>query len=99
MNIVNISPSLTAPFPLLFLFNLPNTDPLALVTNLGRTSLSKGTARPNDTSLPKLPIILPTILPRSTLLNYFRKMSFTKFYVDRHIFSEGISYFSLLSCY
>ena len=82
MDKVNPFPALTAPRPLTFLSNLPNTDAVALVANLGKTYLAKGTARSNSAFLP----------------NEFRQLSFTKFYICRHIVSKSISYFSFLSC-
>ena len=42
---MNPFPALTAPFALTFLSNLSNTEEVALVANLGKTSLAKGTAR------------------------------------------------------
>ena len=42
MKKVKTIPALTAPYPLIFLSHLSNT---ALVANLGKTSLTKGTAR------------------------------------------------------
>ena len=44
MNQVNPFPPLTAPFPLIFLSNLSKINEIALVSNLGKTSLAKGTA-------------------------------------------------------
>ena len=41
---MNPFPALTAPFALTFLSNLSNTEEVALVANLGKTSLAKGTA-------------------------------------------------------
>ena len=63
MNQVNPFPSLTAPFPLIFLLNLSNTEEVASVTNLRKTSLGKKTARSNNIFLPKLPNILPRNQP------------------------------------
>ena len=40
MNKVNPFAALTTSFPLIFLSNLSNTDEVALVTNLGKTSLA-----------------------------------------------------------
>ena len=45
MTKVNHVRALTAPFGLIFLSNLSNTDDVALVTNLGETYLAKGTAK------------------------------------------------------
>ena len=50
MNNVNPFPALTAPFPLIFLSNLSNTDEVALVANLGKTSLAKGKTLFNQTT-------------------------------------------------
>ena len=55
MNKVNPFPALMAPCPLIFLSSLYNTDEVALVANLGKTCLSKETARSNNAFLPKLP--------------------------------------------
>ena len=65
MNKVNPFPALTAPRPLIFLSTSSNTEEVALVANLGKTSLVKGTARSNNAFFPKLPIILPNDLPRN----------------------------------
>ena len=48
MNKVNPFRALTTPLPLIFLSNLSNTDEVALVANLGKTCLAKGTARSNN---------------------------------------------------
>ena len=48
MNKVNPFPTLTTPCPIAFLLNLSNTDDVALVPNLGKTSSSKGTARSSN---------------------------------------------------
>ena len=56
---MNLFPALTAPPSLVFLSNLSNTDEVALVANLGKTSLVEGTARNYYTNLPKLSIFLP----------------------------------------
>ena len=50
MNNVNPFPALTAPFPLIFLSSLSNTDEVALVANLGKTSLAKGKTLFNQTT-------------------------------------------------
>ena len=44
---------------------LSNTEEVALVANLGKISLAKGTARSNNVFLPKLPITLLKVLPKS----------------------------------
>ena len=49
------------------IYNLPNTDEITLVTNLGEASLAKETARFIDAFLPKLLIKLPNTLPRNLL--------------------------------
>ena len=41
MNKVNPSPGLTTRFPVIFLSNLSNTEEVALVANLAKTSLAK----------------------------------------------------------
>ena len=48
MNKVNPFTDLTASRPFIFLSNLSNTEELALVANLGKRSLAKGTARSNN---------------------------------------------------
>ena len=53
MNKLNFFPALTAPHPLNFLSNLSNSDEVALVANLGKTSLAKGTERSIRAFLPK----------------------------------------------
>ena len=45
MNKVNPFPALPAPFLRIFLSNLSKINEVTLVTNLGKTSLAKGTAR------------------------------------------------------
>ena len=75
--------TLITPCPLIFISNLSNIDEVALVANLGKTYLAKGTERPNNALLPKLPITLPNA----------RQLSFTKFYICQHVVSEGISVF------
>ena len=63
MNKVKIFQVLTAPRSLIFLSNLFKRDEVALVANLGITSLTKGTARSSNTFLSKLPNVLPRNLP------------------------------------
>ena len=58
MNKVNTFSALTAPRPFIFLSNLSIADEVVLVTNLGKTSLAKGTAKFNSVFLPKCSIIL-----------------------------------------
>ena len=48
MNKVNPFPALTAPRPFIFLSKLFNTDEVVLFTNIGKTSLAKGTARSSN---------------------------------------------------
>ena len=48
MNKVNSFPALTTPFLLFFLSNLSDTDKVPLVSNLGKTSLARGTARSSN---------------------------------------------------
>ena len=57
--------ALTAHCPFILLSNLSNTEEVALVANLGKISLAKGTARSNNVFLPKLPITLLKVLPKS----------------------------------
>ena len=45
---VNPFPALPTPFPISFLSDLSNTDEVALMANLGKASLAKGTARSNN---------------------------------------------------
>lgn len=52
---VNPFPALATPLPLISFSNLYNTDEVALVTNLGKTSLSKRATKSNNIFLPKLP--------------------------------------------
>ena len=49
MKKVNLFPALTAPFPLIFLSNLSNTDKVDSVANKGKAYLAKGTTRSNKT--------------------------------------------------
>ena len=51
MNKVKSFPAPKAPFPLILLSNLSNIDEVALVANLGQTSLAKGTVMSNNTFL------------------------------------------------
>ena len=60
MNKVNPFPALTAPC---FLSNLSKINKVALVANLGKISLAKGTARSKNAFLPELPNVLPRNLP------------------------------------
>ena len=46
---MNPLPALTVRCPVFFFSNLSNTEEVALVANLGKTSLAKGTARSNNT--------------------------------------------------
>ena len=46
---MNPLPSHTGPCPVIFLPNLSNTEEVALVANLGNTSLAKETGRSNNT--------------------------------------------------
>ena len=48
----------------MFLFHLSVTDEVALVANLGKTSLTKGTSKPNNTFFLKLPDFLPKNSPQ-----------------------------------
>ena len=66
MNIVNSFSALTAPHQFIFLPNSSNTDKLALVAKLGKTSLAKGIARSNKSFLLNLPDILPNVLTKSS---------------------------------
>lgn len=52
---VNPFPALATPLPLISFSNLYNTDEVALVTNLGKTSLAKRATQSNNIFLPKLP--------------------------------------------
>ena len=52
MNKVNLFPGLMSSFPSIFLSSLSIGDEVALVANLDRNYLAKGTARSNNTSLP-----------------------------------------------
>ena len=45
---MNPFPALAVSFALTFLSSLSNTDEVALVANLGKTSLAKGTARSSN---------------------------------------------------
>ena len=56
------NPALNVPCPV-FYSNLSNTEEVVLVTNLGKTSLAKGTARSNNTFLPSLLNVLPRNAP------------------------------------
>ena len=49
INKVNPFSALTAPFPLIFLSSLSNTEEVVLVANLGKTSLAKRTVRSSNT--------------------------------------------------
>ena len=49
INKLNTLPALTKVLPLIFLSNLSIPDEVALVANLGKTSLAKGTTRSNNT--------------------------------------------------
>ena len=55
------------PYPQLFLLNLYNIEEVALIANLGKTSLTKGIARSIDDFWPELPIILPNVHARNPL--------------------------------
>ena len=66
---MNHFPALTAPRPLIFLSNVSNIDENALVTNLGKMSLAKGTASFISASLPNIPIALPWNLPDWVILS------------------------------
>ena len=52
---VNPFPALATPFQLSSFSNLYNTDEVALVTNLCKTSLAKRATKSNIIFLPKLP--------------------------------------------
>ena len=52
---VNPFPALATPLPLISFSNLYNTDEVALVTNLCKTSLAKRATKSNIIFLPKLP--------------------------------------------
>ena len=67
---MNPFPTLTASCLLTFLSNLSKIDEVALIANLGKTSLAKGTQRLIDAFLPKLLIkkIHPTELFQSIKL-------------------------------
>ena len=54
-----------APCTIVFLIDLSNTYKIALVANLGKTSLAKKTARSNNAFLSKLLITLPNVLSRN----------------------------------
>ena len=56
---MNLVPALTAFCPIIFFSNLSNTEEVALVANLGKTSIAKGTARSNNTFLSSVPNVLP----------------------------------------
>ena len=58
MNKVNTFSVLTAPHPFVFHSNLSIAGEVVLVTNLGKTSLDKWTAKFNSVFLPKCCIIL-----------------------------------------
>ena len=49
MNKMNPLSAFTSPFPQIFLSSLSIADEVALVANLDKTSLAKGTARSNNT--------------------------------------------------
>ena len=67
MNKVNIFFDLTATLLLIFISNLFDTEKISLVTNLGKTSWVKGTAR----SIGIMYIMLPNILLRNYLMKWF----------------------------
>ena len=92
MNKVNPFPAVTSSRPLIFLSDWSFTNEAALVANLGKTSLAKGTVRYISAFLPRSLIVLA-----AACLNYFRQLSFTKIYIYKHIVSESISYFGFLS--
>ena len=62
---MNLLLALTAPCPLIFLSNLFHIDEVALVANLGKTSLAKGTTRSISPFLSKLPILLTNVSLRN----------------------------------
>ena len=72
MDKVNPFTVITAPCPLIFLSNLPKIEEFALVTNSGKISLVKVTARPLGDFLPKLLIILQNSLPMDFVPSAFR---------------------------
>ena len=76
MNKVNPFLALTALCPLIFLSNLSNTDEVALFANLGKTSLSKGAVRSNNTFVIKLPSVLPRNPPERIILDNCALLSF-----------------------
>ena len=59
---MNHSLALMTSFRLIFLSSLTIADEVALVANLGKTSLVKGTPKSNNTFLPKFPV-----LPRNSV--------------------------------
>ena len=63
MNKFNPLPDLSTPCQLVFLSNLSNTEEVASVANLGKIFLAKGTARSNNTFLPRLPNLLARNTP------------------------------------
>ena len=83
--------------PLIFLSNIFVAFKAAfnttIVTNFGRTSLAKGIAE----FISAFFWLIYYITKKSTQLNYFSQMSFTKFYICQHVVSKGSSYFSFLS--
>ena len=89
MNKVNLFPDLTASTPLISLSNLPNIHEGALVTNSGKASLAKRTARPINALL-----TVSVMLPRKLLT----ELRFTKLYIHQDIVSGDMYYFSFLFC-
>ena len=83
MNKVNLFPGLMSSFSSIFLSSLSSGDEVALVANLDRNYLAKGTARSNNTSLPWLPNVLSRNPPNWTILSNW------KFYIRRHIVNES----------
>ena len=58
---MNLFPAFTAPQSLIFPSNLRNTNEVALVANLSKTYLARGTVRSVNAFLPKVPIALERI--------------------------------------
>ena len=61
INKFNPLPAITAPCPVIFLENLFNTEEVALIANLGKTTLPNGTERSDNTFLSRFPDVLPGI--------------------------------------
>ena len=77
MNKVNPFPALTAPFPLILLSNLFIGLEVKLLTNPGKLPPAKEL----EYLLELSSLNYLTKTKRSTRLNYFKYLSFTKFYI------------------